>query len=438
LLETKLSAAPLAEPAVILFLLGLWLAVTMLAGVYPSLVLSGFNPVTALKSKMAASSTRGLSLRRVLVVVQFVIAQVLITGVLVIVSQMNFFRHADLGFVKDAIITVPIPQDSASRTRLAALREGLLQNPGVEAFSYSFAAPTDYSAFYTDFRYDHRVAKTPFGASLRWADTGFFGLYHLPIVAGRMYQATYASDSTREYVINETCVRKLGLRNPQDALGREINFWDGQQVGRVVGVVKDFFVESLKDSMYAVVMTPWPGLYQTANIKLQPARIPETLDAVRHAWGATFPTYYFEYQFLDEKLASMYKQEQQLGTLYTVFAGIAIFISCLGLYGLISFLAVQRNKEIGIRKVLGASVGQVVVLLSREFTLLVLVAFVLATPLSWYFMHKWLENYVYRITLGPGFFVVTAVAAVVIAWVTVGYRAVRAALANPAGSLRSE
>ena len=437
LLATKISGAPLEEPGVVGFLLGLWVVVTLLAGVYPALVLSGFNPVTALKSKLPASASRGLSLRRVLVVLQFVIAQVLITGVLVIVSQMNYFRHADLGFVKDAIITVPIPHDSLSQTKELALQDQLLRNPGVEAFSYSFAAPADYSSW-SDFRFDHRAAKTPFWASVRLADTNYFSLYHLSFVAGRRYSDIHTDDSTREFVVNETCVRMLGLSSPQQALGHQLNFWDGKQVGKIVGVVKDYYMRSLKDSMAAVVMWPSRDLYLTANIKLQPARLKETLGAVGKVWGATFPTWYFEYQFLDKKLANMYSQEEQLGTLYELFAGIAIFISCLGLYGLVSFMAVQRNKEIGIRKVMGASVWQMVGLLSKEFTILVLIAFVVATPVSWYFMHRWLENYAYRIVLGPKFFVLTAVAAVLIAWMTVGYRAVRAAQANPASSLRSE
>jgi hypothetical protein len=185
--------------------------VTILSGVYPALVLSGFNPISALKSKLAASSTRGLSLRRGLVVLQFVIAQVLITGVLVIVSQMNYFRHADLGFAKDAIITVGVPSDSVSRSRQASLRQDLLRNPGVEGISYSFAAPTDYSEWYSDFRYDQSPAKTSFASSLRWADTSYFGLYHLLLVAGRIYSNTVSSDTTREFVVNETCVRKLGV-----------------------------------------------------------------------------------------------------------------------------------------------------------------------------------------------------------------------------------
>jgi putative ABC transport system permease protein len=435
LLEIKLSAAPLSEPVVMAFLPGVWVVVTMLSGVYPSLVLSGFNPINALKSKVAASSTRGISLRRGLVVLQFVIAQVLITGVLVIVSQMNYFRHADLGFTREAIVNVRMPNDSLGQLRQMPLRQEIMRNPGVEEFSYSFASPTDYSGSWSDFRYDH--AKTNFGVSLRWADTSYFQLYKLRLVAGRLYNNDVSSDTTREFIVNETCVRKLGLRHPQDAIGHQINFWDGQQVGQIVGVVKDYHVSSLKDSIAPVVMWPSRNLYLTANIKVQPARMKETVTAIEKAWRSAFPTGYFNYQFLDDKLASLYKQEDQLSVLYRVFAGIAIFISCLGLYGLVSFMAVQRNKEIGIRKVLGASVGQVVFLLSKEFTVLVLLAFAIATPLSWYFMHQWLQQYVYRIDLGPGFFIVTVVAAVVIAWLTVGYRAIRAALANPVGSLRS-
>jgi predicted lysophospholipase L1 biosynthesis ABC-type transport system permease subunit len=313
-----------------------------------------------------------------------------------------------------------------------------LNNPGVEAFSYSSTAPTDYSGSWSDFRYDHQASTTSFGAALKWADTGYFGLYHVPVVAGRIYSNTWSSDSAREFVINETCAKRLGLHSPQEALGHEINFWGGQFVGRIVGVIKDFNVKSLKDSIAPVVMWPWPRLYQTANIKLQPARIKETVAEVQTAWKGTFPASYFSYQFLDDKLASLYKQEEQLTVLYEVAAAIAIFISCLGLYGLISFLALQRTKEIGIRKVLGATVWQLIGLLSREFTVLVIVAFVVATPVSWYFMHRWLENYAYRIDLGPGVFVLTAVAAVLIAWATVGYRAIRAALASPAVALKAE
>ena len=436
LLETKLSTAPLAEPAVMAFVLGVWLVVTMLSGVYPSLVLSGFNPISALKSKVAASSTSGISLRRGLVVLQFVIAQVLITGVLVIVSQMNYFRHADLGFTREAIVNVRMPNDSLGQLRQMPLRQEIMRNPGVEEFSYSFASPTDYSGSWSDFKYGN--VKSGFGVSIRWADTNYFRLYKLSLVAGRLYRNEASSDTTREFVVNETCVRKLGVRRPQDVIGHQINFWDGQAVGQIVGVVKDYHVSSLKDSIAPVVMWPERKFYRTANVKIQPARMKETVAAIEKAWRSAFPTSYFNYQFLDDKLASLYKQEDQLSVLYRVFAGIAIFISCLGLYGLVSFMAVQRNKEIGIRKVLGASVGQVVFLLSKEFTVLVLLAFAIATPLSWYFLHQWLQQYVYRIDLGPGFFIVTVLAAVVIAWLTVGYRAIRAALANPAGSLRSE
>lgn len=435
LLNIHLTFSPLDNPSVLFFLLSVLILVTLLSGFYPSLVLSGFNPITALKSKIAATSSRGVSLRRGLVVLQFVIAQVLITGVLVIVSQMNYFRNADLGFNRSAVVTVGFPDDTTSRNKLGTLKEQLLRQPGIEAVSYSFAAPSDNSSWGSDFRFNNSPKKTDFTANLRWADTGYFGLYHLSLVAGRVYRQT---DTMNEYVINETCVKKLGMTDPQQALGKKIDFWDGQHVGYVVGVVKDFHVNSLRDPLDAVVMSCWKHLYYIANIKMRPARMKETLSGVEGLWNTTFPAYAFEYKFLDDTIAGFYKQENQLSFLYKVFAGIAIFISCLGLYGLISFMAVQRNKEIGVRKVLGASVHHIVLLLSKEFTVLIGIAFVIASPLAWYFMHRWLQQYSYRIRLGPGFFVVTILSSLVIAWLAVGWRSLRAALVNPAKSLRSE
>jgi putative ABC transport system permease protein len=418
-----------------LFLLVIWGIVTFLAGFYPALVLSGFNPINALKSRMIAGSSRGISMRRGLVVLQFVIAQALIIGVLVVASQMHYFRHAEMGFNRDAILTVSIPGDSAVKSRLGAFRQELLQQREISVVSYSFTAPADFSGLYSDFRFDNSPTKTPFGASFRWADTGYFRLYGLSMVAGRIYQQ---ADTMREFVINETCARMLGLRHPQDAIGKKINLWSGQHVGYVVGVVKDFHVSSLRDSMQPVVMSPWKSVYSTANIKINGSGPKETVAAIGATWNRYFPAFTFEYSWLDEKLKAFYAQEEELSVLYKAFAGIAIFISCLGLYGLLSFMAVQRNKEIGIRKVLGASTGNIVLLLSKEFALLILVAFAVAAPLAGYFMQKWLEQYTYRIHLGWGFFVGAMLGSLAIAAGTVGWRSVQAALANPVISLRGE
>jgi ABC-type antimicrobial peptide transport system permease subunit len=238
--------------------------------------------------------------------------------------------------------------------------------------------------------------------------------------------------------VNETLVRKLGFHKPQEIIGKQIDFWDGTLVGEVVGVVKDFHSYSLRNPLSPVVMSTWKNLYQTIGIKLKPGNPKPTMAAVEALWNENYPAYVYEAEFLDHKIDNFYRQENQLSQLYKIFAAIAIFISCLGLYGLVSFMAVQRTKEVGIRKVLGASAARIVLLFSKEFTFLIGIAFIIATPVAYYFMKQWLQNYTYRINLGVGIFIVAILFSIVIAWITVGWRAIRAAMANPVKSLRSE
>jgi predicted permease len=436
LLEIKLSSAFLADPVLLMFLIAVIIGVTLLSGFYPALVLSGFNPITALKNKVAAANKGGVSLRRALVVLQFCIAQGLVIGTLVIIYQMNYFRNKPLGFDKDAILTVPFPGDSLSRTKMGSLRDQLLQQPGIKDVSYSFASPSDYNSWGTDFTYDNAPKKTDFSASLKWADAEYFKLYKLQFVAGGPYSK---SDTIRGYVVNETLLNKLGVHNPKDAIGKYIKLWDDKNKNApIVGVVKDFNTNSLKNPMQPVLMSSWNNVYHKINIKIQPVNINQTLASVERLWNNTFPDGMYEYQFLDEKIASFYKSEDQLSALYKIFAGIAIFISCLGLYGLVSFMAAQRTKEVGIRKTLGASVSHIVYLFSKEFTVLILIAFATSAPITWYFMNKWLQAYTYKITIGPSIFLLAIAASIIIAWFTVGYKAIRAALVNPVDSLRSE
>jgi ABC-type antimicrobial peptide transport system permease subunit len=206
----------------------------------------------------------------------------------------------------------------------------------------------------------------------------------------------------------------------------------------VVGVVKDFNASSMKDAMYPVVMAPWKYVYGTMAVKIQPEHLQQTLALIEKSWNAAYPEYVYKFQFLDDKIASFYEQENQLSQLYKIFAGLAIFISCLGLYGLASFMAVQRTKEIGIRKVLGASAGNIITLFSKEFMLLIAVAFAIAAPLAYYFMHNWLNNFPFRISIGAGVFVITIASSIAIAWLTVSYQALKASIANPVESLRTE
>jgi putative ABC transport system permease protein len=435
LLEVKMTMSFITNPLLILFLAITVLLVTFLSGIYPAIILSGFNPITALKSKITSKMVGGLSLRRVLVVLQFVIAQVLIIGMLIVVSQMNYFRSASLGFDKAAILNVPFPGDSISRTKIDYVRDNLLKNADIKNVSFSFASPSSESNWGSDFSFDHASRNTDFNANLKWADENYFKTYNLQFVAGRPY---YHSDTVREFVVNETLIKKLGIRDPKDAIGKQINFWKGGKVANIVGVIRDFNSYSLRKPMAPVVMSSWKDVYQTINIKIKPGAEKTSLPFIEKIWNTAFPDYVYEYKFLDETVANFYKQENQLSTLYKIFAGLAIFISCLGLYGLVSFMAVQRTKEVGIRKVLGASVQNIIYLFSKEFTLLIIIAFAIATPIAYFIMHKWLQDYTYRIDIGASIFLLAIAGSIIIAWVTVGYRAVKAAVANPVKSLRTE
>jgi putative ABC transport system permease protein len=417
--------------SLIAFFLVVLIVVTFLSGFYPAIILSGFNPITALKSKFRGKAAGGFSMRRVLVVLQFTIAQALIIGTLIVVSQMNFFENAPMGFDRDAIVTVPIP----NKSKIDALKIQLLQQPGIKNVSVSAYSPTDDSHWGSDFRFDNAIKSTDFNADLKWADADYFKTYNIQLIAGRLYEQ---SDTVRGFVVNEMLVKKLGFRNPEDILGKRIDFWDGNIVAPVIGVIKDFNGSSLEKEIKPTVLGSLEGAYQLINIKIQPQNAKQTLASIEKLWHNTYPDFIYEYQFLDDKIASFYEQESQLSQLYKIFAGIAIFISCLGLYGFVSFMAVLRIKEVGVRKVLGASVMNIIYLFLKEFTLLIAIAFLIAAPLAYYFMHQWLQNFAYRININAGIFLLTILISVIIAWLTVGYQSIKAAIANPVESLRTE
>jgi predicted permease len=435
LLGISLSSNLLADPMVCLFLVAITIIVSFLSGIYPAIILSGFNPITALKTKFASKMVGGLSLRRVLVVMQFAIAHVLIIGTLIVVSQMNFFRTATLGFDKAAIVNVDIPGDSITKAKLEYMREKLSQQPGIISASFSYSSPSADGNWNSNFKFDNSDKLTNFSANLKWADTAYFRTYKIQFLAGRPF---FNSDTTRELVVNETLLKKLGITDPQAALGKRLNFWDGKIDAPIVGVIKDFNAYSLKEPMAPVVLSTWKDVYQTLSLKIKPESQKATMAFVENLWNENFPDYVYEASFLDETISNFYRQEDRLSILYKIFAGIAIFISCLGLYGLVSFMAVQRTKELGIRKVLGASVRNIVFILSKEFTLLIIIAFVIAGPVAWFVMNNWLQNYSYRVKIGVPVFIIAIAGSMLVAWLTVGHRAIKAAMANPVKSLRTE
>ena len=420
----------------LLVLVSLGLVVTVVAGFYPAVVLSAFGPLRAIrKTTEASSGGRGISLRRILVVLQFVIAQVLIVCMLVVSGQLNFFRNAPMGFEKGNVLLVPVPNDSLSQTHWQACENRIASLAGVNGISFSTFPPSTDSHWRSDFNFDHSPTMTPFNADLQWAEPGFLSLYEVPLVAGRIY---HQSDTPREFVVNEMLVKKLGFSSPDAILGKQVSFWKGQYAGPIVGVVKDFHVRSLASEITPVVFGSWRDVFRYLNVKIQPEQTRDVLASVRQIWEEAFPKYVYESQFLDQKIINFYQRIDQLSLLYRIFAFIAIFLSSLGLYGLVSFSTERRVKEVGVRKVLGASVWSVVKLFSREFTILVAVAFTVAAPLAYVLMSRWLENYAYHISPGVGLFLAAFAGSLVVAWLAVGYRAFRAALANPVESLRYE
>jgi putative ABC transport system permease protein len=435
LLELSLSFNILSDPAIILFLLAVAVVVTILAGFYPSIVLSRFNPVNALKSKLTVNTTKGISLRRGLVVFQFIIAQALIIGTLIIVQQMNYFMDRPLGFDKDAIVNVPYRPDSTGVKLTDYLKQQLLSN-GVQAVSFCSNTPVeDDNNMFTSFQFDHALKDEDFQAIVKFADNDYVLTYKLQLVAGRNLQP---SGPTKEFLVNESFVKSLGLKKPEDILNKEISIMGGLIKCPVVGVLKDFNDRSLRQDLAPLLIATNSTMYRQASIKLSTTSLASSMQFIKKIWEQTFPNYVYEYRFLDDKVASFYKQESQLSQLYKIFAAIAIFLSCLGLYGLASFMAVQRIKEVGIRKVLGATAGSIVYLFSKEFIILIAIAFAIATPIAWYYMHQWLQNYAYRIDVSWVIFLAGGLAAIIIALATISFQAIKAAMANPVKSLRTE
>ena len=424
---------PLISLPSILFLLVVMAVVTILSGIYPALIVSGFKPVMALKSKITSANIGGISLRRVLVVTQFAISQILIIGTIVAVSQMNHVRNADLGFNKEALLILPSYTDSANLARMEPLRQRILQNPNVVSVSFGSDEVSSSNNWASNFAYDHKEDEG-YPVFHKFGDAEYLKTYGVQLLAGRNY---VASDTTSELLINETLMHKLGIKDPQKIIGKDIRIGSGRWLP-VVGVVKDFKTNSLKEETKPLTIAARKTFYFNIAVKINTKNLRTTTAQIQKLWEKTYPEYAFNSHFADETIDQFYRQETQLSLLYKIFAAIAIFISCLGLYGLVSFMASQKTKEVGIRKVLGAGVGSIVVMFSKEFTILISIAFIIAAPVAWYFMNGWLQDFQYRISIGFGVFVLAIFISLIIAWITVGYKAVRAALVNPVKSLRTE
>lgn len=421
----------LNDGQLLLFMPLLVLLVTFVAGSYPGLILAGFQPVAALKGGLSSRNIGGFNTRRALIIAQFALSQVLVIGLIVIAKQLNYAKKSDLGFTKDAVVMIPVVSDYQKAKAVKGEFEKLA---GVEGVALCFGAPaTSNNNWTTSLYYNNDPDQQAFQVSVKAADADYLKTFGLTLVAGRNL---FPADSAREFVVNEAFARKLNLKSSGELLGKPLKIGDNK--GTIVGVVKDFHDLSFHDEINPIGIFTAPGLYFNYAVKINTGNVAATMAALQKTWRANHHDKLYEYEFLDDDIATFYETEALMLKLIQVFSALALFIGCLGLYGLVSFMAAQKTKEIGIRKVLGSSIAQIIWLFGREFARLILIAFVIATPLAWWLMKGWLADFKFRIEIGAGIFVWALLATFVIAFSTVSYQAIRAALMNPVKSLRSE
>jgi len=429
------------QPGVIFFILLLVVAVSILSGSYPAVVLAGYKPVLVLKNLAysGTSQSRKAWLRKTLTVTQFVIAQFFIIATLVVGKQIRYSLNKDMGFKKDAIIDFRVPYNyQRPDDKRFVLQQKLKAIPGIQKMSLSGLPPAHNGVNISTMKVTNNNGnEVETSVEVGQADTSYFELYRMKLLAGRNLEQ---SDTTKEYVVNENYARFLGYNNPSDILGHFLNH--GSSKTPIVGVLADIHTKSLHSAIQPLAFSCEATRQTTFHIALPPGpntdNWKKTISEIGNVWKEVYPDEEFSYEFFDESIAKFYKKEQDTANLLNWCAGLAVFISCLGLLGLVIYTTTQRTKEIGVRKVLGASVSQIVSLLSKDFIQLVMVALVIAAPVAWWAMNKWLQDFAYRTTISWWIFGITGMAMVVIALLTLSVQTIKSATANPVKSLRTE
>lgn len=435
-LDKFITAFPLLDTPFLLAALIAIVFITFIAGLYPALILSGFNPIASLKNQQAMPGKSSVMFRKALVVFQFTTSIALIICTLVIARQMDFFQNKELGFDEEAVVEVALPvSDSVKRDSFRSL----LQNQaGIKELSFCLGAPISNNEIGVAMKAPELPATEEYAARLILCDAAYQETYGMELLAGRWFFPSEEKNRGTAVVVNRTLAQTLGYSEPEEALGKHIELSIGGMKATIVGVTEDFHIASLHNTMEAVALTPYPYFYFSAGIRLQPGNMAQTLTTIEQAWKEVYPGSVFQLKFIDETLAAHYEQESRNFELFKAFSLVSIFICCIGLWGLISFVVVRKTKEIGIRKVLGASISGIVLLLSKDFLKLVALALLIASPIAWYFMNSWLEDFAYRITIGWSVFLLAGLFTILLAFITISYQAVKAASANPMKNLRTE
>lgn len=433
LFDTSMQLQSVGDWHLLVFIPGMILVVTFFAGSYPGLVLSGFRPVLALKGKVSMQQVGNFNIRRSLIVMQFTITLILIMGMLVITRQMQYATHTDLGFNKEAILVVPMGADSVD-ANVTTVRNELLRQAGVKNVSVCFEPPASTSNWNTNIRVEGKAEDEPFTVGIKSADEQYLSTFGLQLIAGRN---VFPDSASRECIVNETFMRKLGVQSAEEMIGKQLRF-NGNNTATVAGVVKDFHVYSMHADIVPVLITAYPRLDQNFAIKINMAQLSAVLPAVEKIWTEKFPGRLYSYEFLDKRIADFYETEEMMLKLVRIFSIIAIFIGCLGLYGMVSFMVMQKTKEIGIRKVLGSSVGEILWIFGKEFSLLIVLAFLVAAPVAWWMMSRWLADFKYHVALGPWMFLGAVGLTMLVAGLTISMQSAKAAMMNPVRSLKME
>jgi ABC-type antimicrobial peptide transport system permease subunit len=414
-----------------LFILSLFVGISILAGWYPAQYLSGFNPVEAIRNKINSNYGQGITLRRGLTVLQLSITQILIITTIIIASQIKFFQEKDLGLVKDAIIEIDIvPVD---KTTLDTFKNMLLNQSSILNVAFSNTGTSSGNVWSGNYVLIDDSVRKENDVQGKFIDDRFIDTYGLQLVAG---DALALTDTVTAYLANETFARQTGYGNNYEGLiGKTVNFWGTE--APIVGILKDFNTQSLHDEVAPVLLSSSFNYY-VAAVKINMQQSEQAIESIKTAFNTAFPDYLFEFEFLDEKINQMYEGEERTANIMNAFTVIAIIIGSLGLFGLVSYMATTRTKEIGVRKVLGATIWDILSIFGKELAILTGISFLVAAPLSYFFMRNWLADFAYRIELGFEIFALALLGTIFIAALTVGYKSITSATANPVESLKSE